>query len=390
MKFFAYIQNIISDIFIIWRNELRAVFKDPGVIIFFFVVPLIYPVLYGVIYNTEIVSEVPVVVIDHSNTSLSREFIRKIDGTADVSVYAYVSDMEEAKNLVSAKKAYGIIYIPDDFSININRGEQTTVSLFYDMSAMLYYKAILLTTTEASMEMRDVINVSSIDMPMPYEYVSIYNPQGGFASFLVPAILILVLQQTLLLGISMLAATNKERNPNHTLIPYKSSYKGVFRIVLGKALTYFSIYIFVSIWALVIVPALFNLPQIINYGTLLLFTLPYLLACIFFSMSISVLVKGRETPMMLFVFLSVPLLFLSGISWPEAAIPSFWKGFSYFFPSTFGIQGFVKMNTMGASLIDVAFEYQGLWLQTGVYFIITYMVYTYHFKRKEKLKGLKS
>ena len=85
--------------------------------------------------------------------------------------------------------------------------------------------------------------------------------------------------------------------------------------------------------------------------------------------------RGREKTIILFAFMSVPLLFVSGISWPGSGIPVFWKLVSYLFPSTFGINGYVRINTMGANLNQVATEYHVLWLQTGIYFIITCLVY---------------
>ncbi len=390
MKAHKYIRKSIADSFTIWANELKAVFADVGVIIFFFVVPLAYPVIYGLIYNPETVHDVPMIVVDESRTAFSREFVRKIDATPDVHIYDYANDMEEARRMLNEKKAYGILHIPSDFSYNINRGEQSTVSLYANMSALLHYKALLLSTTEASMDMRSAINVNTVDAPVQFEAISMYNPKNGFASFLVPGIVVLVIQQTLLLGICMLAATNRERNPRGMLIPADTAYHGTFRIVFGKALAYLSIYVFVTIWALVIVPSLFKLPLPAHYGTLLLFSLPYLLACIFFSMSISSLVRGRETPMMIFVFTSVPLLFLSGISWPVSAIPDFWRYFSYAFPSTFGIQGFVKLNSMGAGLREINFEYRMLWILTGVYFIITYLVYNRQKRDKSEEQRTKS
>ncbi|MDL2223518.1 ABC transporter permease [Bacteroidales bacterium OttesenSCG-928-M11] len=383
MKTIDYIKKAIGDMFRIWHDELKQVFSDVGVIIFFLIVPLAYPVIYGLIYTTETIREVPMVVVDDSHSSLARAFVRKVDGTPDALIYSYVTNIDEAKALVDSKKAYGVLYFPADFSQKINRGEQSTVSLFLDMSGLLYYKALLLAVTEVSMDMGATINPTRIDTgaPINYESVSLYNPQNGFASFLVPGIVVLAIQQTLLLGIGMLAATTREKNPSGRLIPPHSSYRGTLRIVLGKALCYFAIYIFVSIWALEIVPRIFNLPQIGSTGTLLLFKLPYLLACIFLSMMVSTFIRGRETPMMILVFTSLPLLFLSGISWPLASIPDFWKYISYIFPSSFGIQGYVKLNSMSAGLSEIAFEYQALWIQTGIYFIITYLIY-----RKESIR----
>jgi len=95
-------------------------------------------------------------------------------------------------------------------------------------------------------------------------------------------------------------------------------------------------------------------------------------------------VRGREKSIILFAFMSVPLLFISGISWPGIAIPTFWKVVSYLFPSTFGINGFVRMNTLSADLSQVANEYHTLWLQTGIYFIITCLVYRWQIITSKK------
>ena len=376
MRLIATIKKAVSDSFSIWNRELKYVFKDLGVVVFFIVVPLIYPVLYGIIYNPETIREVPLVVVDESHSSIAREFVRKIDATPDVHVYLHAANMEEAKRIVDRKEAYGILQIPSEFSTKLHRGEQSNVALYIDMSGLLFYKAILLATTEASLQMGKVIDINAIDTPVLYESVALYNPQNGFASFLVPGILMLVIQQTLLLGIGMLTATTRERNQGR-LIPSGSAHEGALRVVFGKALAYLTIYVFVCVWALVIVPEIFNLVRIGIYGTILLFMLPYLLACIFFSMLVATFVRGRETPMMVFVFTSLPLLFLSGLSWPASAIPEFWKYFSYLFPSTFGIQGFVKLNSMGATLYDISFEYQSLWVQTGVYFLMILAIYAW-------------
>jgi ABC-2 type transport system permease protein len=94
-------------------------------------------------------------------------------------------------------------------------------------------------------------------------------------------------------------------------------------------------------------------------------------------MTLSGFMTSRESPLLIFIFTSVILLFLSGISWPTEAIPSFWKALSYVFPSTPGIQGFVRINSLGASLNEIAFEYHLLWIQTGIYFISSCMIYRY-------------
>ena len=389
MKQLTFKQRVVQgiyDMFYIWKQEFRTTFRDQGVLIFFILVPLVYPLIYAFIYTNETIREVPAVAVDNSRSSLSREYLRKVDATPDVNIVTYCADMEEAKLMMKDRKAYGVIYIPADFSDNIARGKQTQVSLYCDMSGLLYYKALLLANTNVSLAMNADIKVERAGnsterqdeitaYPIEYEDVALYNPTNGFAAFLIPVVLMLIIQQTLLLGIGLSAGTAREHNQFRDLVPINRHYNGTLRIVMGKGLSYFMVYSLVSVYILCVVPWIFKLNRIAIPGELALFILPYLAACIFFSMTASIAIRNRETCMLLFVFTSVPLLFLSGISWPAAAIPPFWKYFSYIFPSTFGINGYVRINSMGATLNEVAFEYRALWLQAGFYFSTACLVY---------------
>lgn len=384
------LRNIIlqgmNSVFYICQKELKAVFKDQGVLIFFLLVPLAYPLLYAFIYTGEVVREVPAAVVDMNKSALSREFIRKVDATPDVKIQSHCADMEEAKLLLKESKVYGVIYIPENFSSDINKGIQTQVTLYCDMSGMLYYKAILTASTEVSLKMNKAIKVKRAGnttdrqdeisaTPITYEAVNLFNPQAGYASFLLPAVLILIIQQTLLLGVGLSAGTARENNRFRDLVPLSRQYQGTLRIVLGKSSAYFIIYAIVSAYILCVVPKIFSLVQIAQAGTLAAFILPYVLSCIFFAMTCSIFIHHREACMMIYVFTSVPLLFISGVSWPGSAIPAFWRVISWLFPSTFGINGYIAINSMGATLDQVLPEFRALWIQTGVYFLTTCIVY---------------
>lgn len=384
------LRNIIlqgmNSVFYICQKELKAVFKDQGVLIFFLLVPLAYPLLYAFIYTGEVVREVPAAVVDMNKSTLSREFIRKVDATPDVKIQSHCADMEEAKLLLKESKVYGVIYIPESFSSDITKGIQTQVTLYCDMSGMLYYKAILTASTEVSLKMNKAIKVKRAGnttdrqdeisaTPITYEAVNLFNPQAGYASFLLPAVLILIIQQTLLLGVGLSAGTARENNRFRDLVPLSRQYQGTLRIVLGKSSAYFIIYAIVSAYILCVVPKIFSLVQIAQAGTLAAFILPYVLSCIFFAMTCSIFIHHREACMMIYVFTSVPLLFISGVSWPGSAIPAFWRVISWLFPSTFGINGYIAINSMGATLDQVQPEFRALWIQTGVYFLTTCIVY---------------
>lgn len=380
-------KKLLLDIYYVWINELKVVFKDEAVILLFFIVPLAYPLLYSFIYNNEVAHEVKVVVVDDSNSSLSREFKRKVDATADVNIIGYATDMEEAREAMRRKEAYGIMYIPRDFSKRIHTQQQTSVSVYADMSSLLFYKAMLLSATEVSLEMGADIRVSEVGgetaeedqttrQTVESEWVSMYNPQNGFGSFLVPAILILIIQQTMLLGISTIVGTHNDQK-RFTIASHTAEGRNVnaVKLTIGKAFCYASLYMVICAWVLRVVPYLFKLPQIGDPLTIAAFLMPFLLAATFFCMTLSYFCSQREFGMLLFVFTSVIFIFISGISWPWTAIPAPIQAIANIIPSTPGIHGFVKINTMGATLPDVWPEYILLWVQAGIYCITATMMY---------------
>ncbi len=370
----------------IFLEELRMIFKDQGVLIFCILLPLGYPVLYTWIYNNEVCNDVPTVVVDDSHSALSREYIRKVDATQEVRVVAQCESMNQARALVKSRDAYGIIHIPASFARDLSRMQQTRVSLYADMSGMLYYKALLLANSDVSLAMNARIKISRAGnttqrqdditaAPIAYQQVELFNPANGMASYLIPGVLVLILQQSLLLGIGLAAGTRREQNAYRRLTPINRHYHGLMRIVLGKSLAYFAVYLWNTTYVLFLVPRMFHLPQIGSVADIWMIMVPFLIAVTFFGMTLSVLIRQREACFMIIVFSSLPLLFMSGISWPASNMPAFWKYFAYLFPSTFGIRAYLAINNAGAPLNEVNTEWYALWIQAIFYFLTTLVVY---------------
>ncbi len=418
-----------------FRNTLRDILHDGGLVIFLIIVPLIYSLLYAFIYSGETVREVPIAVVDESGTARSRDFLRRLDATPDVRIAQHALSLDEGKRSVAQREVYGVVHLPSDFNDCLARLEQAHVSVFVDMSGMLYYKAILTSATDVSLDMNADLKVERAGnttarqdeitaAPLRYEQVALFNPQSGFATFLIPAVLVLIIQQTLLLGVGMEAGTRRERlershhfpeteeftlDARHLIKASDIAYRAesvarrmadrilhrtttkdqkldprapqphhasrrAWRALFGRAAAFFLLEIPVTFYCLFVVPRIFGLPQIGNPVEILLFATPFLLSAIFFAITIGSLPRNRESIILLVVFSSVPMLFLTGVSWPGSAFPWYWKTLSCFIPSTFGVNGFVRLNTMGAHLPDVRPEYLALWLQTAIYLLTAWWV----------------
>ena len=389
----------------IWTKEMRQTVTDEGVLIFFLLVPILYPLLYSWAYSNELVREVPVAVVDLSHSHQSREFIREFDATPDAKVAYYCNSLDEARALVGKQVVHGVLYFPTDFQTNVLRMEQSHVGVYCDMSLMLAYKAIYQSAQAVASNMNSKMQIALSGnytdredqistKPLEFEEVPLFNPTGGYGSFLIPGVLILIIQQTMLLGIGLAAGTARESNRYHDLVPVSRHYNGIFRIVLGKSMAYFMIYAVIAAYLTIIVPRLFGFTSLLSGAPLLALMVPYILSCIFFGMMLSCLVRYRENVILLVVFTSLPFLFLSGISWPQSSIPGAWRSIATLLPSTFGVRGFIRINGMGATLSDIRLEYQALWVLTIVYFFATCLVYRFqiiaaHNHANERIRVLK-
>ncbi len=376
----------------VWLDELTDIVKDEGILIFIILLPLAYPLLYAMIYDTETQRELPICVVDECMSSRSRDFVRRVDATAEVKVAGHCSDMAQAEELMRRREVFGVLRIPSEFDLRLWRGQQAVVGLYSDLTSMLYYKVEYLAVINVAQEMNRHIKVKEhqavttrrdeqlASWPIRFEEVKLYNPAGGFAAFLIPPVLMLILQQALCLGIGMSMGRSRERFRG-LVIPPSKHYKNTLAIVLGKALVHFLLFLLMAFYMALCVTRWFGLPQLAHFTELLGFFVPYLAACTFMAMFWSSFIYRREDCILLFVFMSIPLLFLSGVSWPGTAVPPFWQLVGSVFPSTWGLNAYVRIQGMGASLGDCRQELTALWILAGVYFLLTCLVYMFEIRK---------
>ena len=351
---------------------------------------MLYPLIFCCLYHNENVENMAVAVVDDARCDESRRFIRKLNATPELTVAYKCGNLEEAKTLFRDHYARAVFYFPKDFATDIATLRTAHVTVYSDMSSFYFYKAALtggnsvlidemhtiemeryeksgLTTEEAAIQMQPVVS----------EVVTLFNPTGGYGSFFLPALMMLVIHQTIFLGICILCGDANENRYHMKLIPPHLRRRNMHRVTIGRSLCYVIIYVPICLLDLWFIPRWFHLPQLGNLYTILGFLLPFVLAVIFFGMTVgNLVVKQKISPMLCFVFFSLVLFFLRGMVWPQESMPRVWYLFSLIFPSTPGVQGFIKLSSMGAHFAEVRFEYMTLWIQAAVYFsaatLITY------------------
>lgn len=337
-------------------HEFRRIFTVRAAFSVLVVAAALYAAFYPQPYLNEALRRVPIAVVDNDDSTASRELARRIDATADVAVTLVFPDMAGAERAVFARDVYGILFIPKDFERSLLHGRGSPVALYADASYFLVYQRIALAVTAVARTMGaeietarligagiDPVAAAAASDPLPLTAVPLFNPQGGYATYLLPAAFVLIVQQTLLIGVGLLST-----------LPDRPAAAGAAATVIGKLLAYTALEALIIPAYLVILPALYGLPRLGSLMTILIMALPFVLAVGALGLLLAALFRNALTVQLAMAALGIPLFFLAGFSWPAEAMPHTVQMLSLLIPSTSAIDGLVRIAQMGASLSQVA------------------------------------
>ena len=361
------------------RNEFRTIFKDGGVMLILIFALIIYATAYSLAYGSQVLRNVPIGVVDECRTPTSRSLIETFNAGPNTYVAYNPTSMEEAKELFYGRKIYGVVYIPSDYGEKLYGGEQANVAIYADASYFLMYRQVFqevvtsIGKTGAMVEFQRLIakganipQAQATTQPVIYQSHNLFNPYLGYGTFVMPAIIMVIIQQTMLIGIGMIGGTWREFGLYRKLCPAGRRRMSTLPIVLGRGLVYALIYAVTCTYILGLHYRLFHFPMNGATGAVMLFMAAYLAACIAMGIAVSTLFRYREQALLLLFWTSIPILLLSGASFPREAIPEWLYTLGQVFPSSSGVNAFIRIRTMGASLRDVMPELRILWAQVSV------------------------
>jgi len=385
-----------------FKNELKEIFSDGGVLLILIFAVIAYPIVYSIGYKNNVLKDIPIGIVDLDNTQGSRILSRMMNQTEQIEVYTKSLNLNMAEKEFWDGNVKGIILIPSGFEKKVLKGEQAIIDIYCDASYFLIYKETLNAVLKASgtfsagVEIkRNMAAGNSFNQaiekthPLQTEMYNLYNPSGAYGSYVMPGIIIIILQQTLLVGIGMVGGAGRENNNEQFIAPGVMLRKGVFSVIMGKGLAYFTVYIVNIIFTLVWLYHWFDFPSKGSLLAVIMLVIPYLFSVIFLGLATSLLFKKREYSIIFLVFLSPIVLFLSGLSWPASALPKFLYAIAHIFPSTLMVPSYLRVRTMGVTLQDVRFELFFMIAQMILYYLIACLSFKY-FAKKHALKSATS
>lgn len=357
-----------------FRDELRRIFRLRPVFSVLIGAVLIYAAFYPQPYLAEALRDVPIVVVDRDGTAASREMARRIDATSDARIVFATPDLPDAERRVMAREAHGIVLIPRDFERELLHGRPSPIVLYADASYFLLYQRVagavvaVARTMGAEVEGARLVGAgvdpsvaAAASDPMPLVAVPLFNPQGGYATYLLPAAFVLILQQTLLIGIGLLG-TLPDAAPRH----------GVAATMAGRLLACFLIQAAIVPFYLVGLPWLYGVPRLGSLWGLLAMTVPFVLAVGGAGMLLAALIRNPLFLQLVMAAIGLIFFFLAGFAWPVEAMPQAVQWLAKLVPSTAAIDGFVRLSQMGAPLSSVSTQFLTLWVLALAYCAAAY------------------
>jgi ABC-2 type transport system permease protein len=352
--------------------EWRRVLAMRGAFMLLVLGPIVYGFYYPQPYLNQILRKIPIAVVDADQSELSRRIVQTLDASGAVKVAFRADTLVDARAALDRGDAFAVVGIPTGAERDALKGSTVHVPIYADATYLFIFRtlgsgiSVAINTlsselaaggarTDGSLVKATLASTSPADVLLQ----PIFNPVGGYASYIVPAAFVLILQQMLLIGSAML-----------TVVALTQMTGGAFATVLGRGVAHLTIFMPALALYFIVLPRVYGFSALGQPPQLFALASIFILATSFMGQAVGSWFKHPETPTLIFLGTSLPQLFLTGFSWPREAIPERVLAAGYIFPSDFAIDGIVRIDQLGASLWEVTPAWRGLWLLAAIYFTL--------------------
>ena len=372
------------------KQEFLNIFTNIYVILVVFGGLLLYAVLYPQPYLNKLPLQQSVVVVDLDHTPASRRLIRYADATPQVQITDQVDSVSEARELLLVGQARGMMIIPRYFERDLALSRSPVVGLAGDANFFLIYSTVIEGLATVVMTTGAVARVAELLVvgvplkfavkdwsPMHLNERPLFNVGMGYIGYVIPAVFVLILQQTLLLASCLVGAESKTK-PGISLASAGA--------VLGaRFLAMFIVYFIFAQFYMGICFEYYEISRNAGVFDLYLMIVAFLAASVSLGILLGLLLPGSEWAPPVVMVSSLPMAFTAGFIWPIELLPEPILWISQWFPSTHAIQGLLKLNQNGADFSQLLGHWWSLWALAVFFFSISLVVMTRANSVPEKL-----
>lgn len=364
--------NSLLRIYAIFSKELMQLRRDKMTFGMVVMIPLIQLMLFGFAINTNI-RHIPVGVVDHSNTGLSRVLIQTIGATQTVKFIRHYNNAQQAEAAIAREEVRAVLVIPRDVSQRLVR-HQTVGFGSPPSSDENTSRPVAQWLVDGSDTMIAATIKSLRNMPLTellskpvnrntptFEVALLYNPEQRSAVNIVPGLVAVILTMTMIMFTSAAIVRERERGNLEMLIttPVRS-----IELMLGKIIPY----MFIGALQVAIILSLghliFNVPMNGSLWQLAAATLLFITASLTLGLVISTIAKNQLQSMQMTIFILLPSILLSGFMFPYEAMPEVAQYIAEALPATHFMRLIRGVVLRDVAIIDMSFDVYWLALFT--------------------------
>ncbi|MDR1417648.1 MAG: ABC transporter permease [Endomicrobium sp.] len=362
-------------------REFSFIFKLKDMILICFLAPLVYGLMFSYLYINKRATNINLGVVNQDGSYLSRKLVRNINATAELKTTMQYSSFQEGLAGIFKNNVNGFYVIANSFGKNMKKGRISPVLNVVNSSNFLVASNVLKKFTLASIifskqQFQKILtdkgfsykSTENVFSPIKINTVYLFNTQMNYSDFLLPCLLLAVLQQIILLAVC--TSISLEKKDNNELNVFYGSF---FIMFLGKAIPYILIGSLINVLNIYIFLPIDGIYASSILGLFVLSTV-FIIAVVCFAILVSIFFKSPEMAMAVLMFYSLPTVLLSGFAWPHSALPNYLKIISYISPSTYSMN-YIRLFILGDVKIWYAKEpIIALVLFSVICFFITYLI----------------
>ena len=378
-------------------NEIKNIITDTAVILTIIGGVILYSFLYPQPYARQSISALNVSVVDYDKSDVSRSVIFKLEATPQIEITRNDLSEKDAKEALVRGEVKAIVVIPRAFKRDLALNKSPTIAVGADSSYFLIYGGVLEGAMKAILTQSATIKVARLlkkQVPLnqakesyiPYSLnvINLFNKNNSYTQYVIPAVFILILQQTMLIGLGILGGGVNERMRRREKDYFTDA--PIWEIYLSRAIIFFMLFFVHMLYYFGYSFTHFEVTRLANMSDLLTFGVAFLCASISFGLLLGSLFSSREIATPIVLFSSLPLVFAAGFVWPVEELPQSIYALAMLVPSTPAIHGFLSVNQMGADFSMVIDSYVILWMQCVVYLFLAVIIFSW--KRKKYVSKL--
>ncbi|WP_343557947.1 ABC transporter permease [Sphingobacterium sp.] len=325
------------------QREFKLFFNNKVLLMLFLGAPVLYGVLVGHVYQQGKVTQMPIIVVDEDHSPLSSSFIDMLSDNESIEVARVLPSLFDSKDIAMQYEATTIVHIPKGFASGVQQGRLPEMTVFVDGANTLTSNTAMMAVNVCASTLKAGIQIQAqMKRGVPAKVAAQqYEPfkttfvkqnirSGNYLYFMLPGVLITVLQQVLLLGLALSFSSEFEGNTFPELVKKIANPVG---LILVKILPYvlMSIGILLLYWGF---GQYYRMPLHADFGRFVLCTFVFLLAVCFIGVLVSILLPSQLKSTEVLMVIATPAFILSGFTWPSSLMPEWVQAIANVIPST--------------------------------------------------------